>query len=528
MNWKSISLSSALALSCFSLLAAPVQAQSLDVVQIASGLSSPLYLCSPPGDTARMFVCEQNTGRIRIIKNGSVLATPFLDIGAISASGGERGLLGLAFHPNYSGPGTGEGWFFVNFSSNNGSTVVRRYSVSSNPDVANAGSFADIVTIAQPFSNHNGGCIQFGPDGMLYVGTGDGGSANDPSNRAQDITNQLLGKMLRFDVDIAAPYIPPSNPFVGITGDDQIWAYGLRNPWRFSFDRVTGDLWIGDVGQGSREEVDFTAAGSAGGQNYGWRCMEGTVCTGMSGCTCNSGLVLPVDEYGHGGGNCSITGGYRYRGSEMPDMVGRYFYADYCADNVWSFDFNGTSISNKVNHETDLAIPGSVSITSFGEDANGELYIVDASGGQIYKVVQECAGGSSNYCVAATNSNGTTAQMYGNGSYSVADNNFFVGAAGAVPSVFALFFYGPAAGNSPIGDGTLCIGGSLYRLQPPFQTDFFGGGLRQIDFTSGPPSSGASQITGGSTWYFQMWYRDVSGGAAGFTTSDGLEVSFCP
>jgi glucose/arabinose dehydrogenase len=524
MNWNKFALTGASVLSALS-LSAPIAGAQLQVTEIVSGLNAPLFLCSPPGDTARLFILEQNSGLIKIIKNGSLLGTPFLDIGSISSSGGERGLLGLAFHPNYFGPGTGEGNFYVNYTNNSGNTVVRQYSVSGgNPDVANAGSFTNIVTINQPFSNHNGGCIQFGPDGMLYVGTGDGGSANDPGNRSQDITGQLLGKMLRFDVDIAAPFIPNSNPFVGSTGDDEIWSYGLRNPWRFSFDRVTGDMWIGDVGQGSREEVNFEPAGISGGLNYGWRCMEGTNCTGLSGCTCNSGLVLPVDEYSHGGGNCSITGGYRYRGSLMPNFYGRYFFADFCSDNIWSVDFNGTTAFDRVNHETDLAIPGSVSVSSFGEDANGELYIVDSSGGQIYLVSEECASGTTNYCTGAVNSSGGGAGIATFGSLSVSANNFNLSVAGCPSGVPGLFFFGPNAVSAPFGNGFLCAGGGITRIPPPVTTDFLGTAQRFLDLTSAP----GNMITGGSDWNFQYWFRDVPGGGAMFNTSDGVNVQFCP
>jgi len=522
MNWKSLPLMGALALSSFS---GSATAQNLNVVEIASGLSSPLYLCSPPGDTSRMFVCEQNTARIRIIKNGTLLGTPFIDLGAIASQNGERGLLGMAFHPNYNGPGTGQGQFYVNYTNNSGATVVREYTVSANPDIANAGTFTTIITISQPFSNHNGGCIQFGADGMLYIGTGDGGSANDPGNRSQDITNQLLGKMLRLDVDIPAPYIPADNPFVGVTGDDQIWSYGLRNPWRFSFDRDTGDMWIADVGQGAREEVHFEPAGQ-GGNNYGWRCMEGSVCTGLSGCTCNSaGLELPVDEYGHGGGNCSITGGYRYRGSESTFMQGRYIYADFCSDRVWSFAFNGSTVSNKIEHEADLAIPGTVSITSFGEDANGDVYIVDSAGGQIYKIVDECAGSQTNYCTANPNSVGVTAAINATGSFNVGDNNFTLNVNGAVPNVFAIFFYAANQGTGTLGEGQLCTSGQIFRIQPPFSVNTFGLGQVNVNFNNLPAGG---QINGGDTWNFQCWYRDTAGGPAGFNTSNGLSVDFCP
>lgn len=523
MNWKQFALSGATALSFLS-LSAPLASAQLQVTEIASGFAAPLYVCSPPGDTSRLFVVEQSSARIKIIKNGSTLVTPFIDLGSIAGSGSERGLLGLAFHPNYFGPGTGEGKFYVNYTNNSGNTVVRQYNVSANPDIADAGTFVNIITVNQPFSNHNGGCLQFGPDGMLYVGMGDGGSANDPGNRAQDITSQLLGKMLRFDVDLPSPFIPASNPFVGVAGDDEIWSYGLRNPWRFSFDRLTGDMWIGDVGQGAREEVHFEQAGIAGGLNYGWRCMEGSICTGLSGCTCNSaGLELPVDEYNHGLG-CSITGGYRYRGSIMPNFYGRYFYADYCSDRVWSFEFDGTSISDKVEHEADLAIPGGVSITSFGEDANGELYIVDANGGQIYRVEEECTGATNNYCTGALNSAGNNATISHFGSLSVSANNFNVNVNGAIPGSPGLFFFAPNEVNAPFGNGFLCAGGGITRMPPPQTPDLFGSATFSMDLAAAP----GTMITGGSTWKFQFWYRDVPAGGAMFNTSDGLSVTFCP
>lgn len=529
MNWKKIILSGASALPCLALLSSAASAQGLQAIEVANGFASPVYICSPPGDTARQFVVEQTSGRIKIIKNGVVLSTPFIDLGSISAGGGERGVLGMAFHPDYFvGGATGEGKFYVDYTNNSGNTVVRQYSVGTNADVADAGTFVNIVTISQPFSNHNGGCIQFGPDGMLYVGTGDGGSGNDPGNRAQSGTS-LLGKMLRFDVDIAAPFIPASNPFVGVAGfNDEIWSLGLRNPWRFSFDRVTGDMWIGDVGQNAREEIDFEPAGT-GGLNYGWRCKEGLLCTGLSGCSCTSGTVSPVDTYVLGGGNCAVMGGYRYRGTLMPNFQGKYFYADYCSDRFWTIDFNGTSISNKVEHESDLAIPGAVSITSFGEDANGELYICDASGGQIYRIEEDCNGGASTYCVVTPNSAGSGATLAFNGSTSISSNNMQMVASGAPTNVPGLFFYGPGTANFPLDDGTLCVGGPIYRQQPPIFTDAqFGFAIKDVDLTNGPEGSGPSQILAGSTWYFQFWYRDVAAGGAGSNLSDALMVSFCP
>ena len=503
--------------------ASSASAQNLQVSEVASGFAAPLFLCSPPGDTSRLFVVEQG-GRIKIIKNGALLATPFLNIDPLTNGGGERGLLGMAFHPNYASNGK----FYVSYTNTAGASVIREYGVSSDPDVADAATFSTIFgPLAQPFSNHNGGCIQFGADGMLYAGFGDGGSANDPGNRAQNKTN-LLGKILRFDVDIPFPHIPASNPFVGdATTADEIWAIGVRNPWRFSFDRVTGDMWVGDVGQGAREEVNFELAGN-GGLNYGWRCMEGFNCTGLSGCTCNgAGITLPVDDYSHGLG-CSITGGYRYRGSSMPNFAGRYFYGDYCSGRVWSFDFNGSAISNKVEHTADLAIPGAESITSFGEDANGEIYIVDANGGQIWRIEEECPGGTSVYCTSAPNSVGSGCFISNSGTVSISTNNFSIVASAAAPGQPGLFYYGPNQISAPFGDGFRCVGGAVSRLNPPVIADSFGDASKAVDFTSGAPGSGPGAILPGSTWNFQFWYRDPAAGGSGFNLSNGLTATFCP
>ncbi|MEO2095165.1 MAG: PQQ-dependent sugar dehydrogenase [bacterium] len=501
----------------------PVLAQSLKVTEIASGFSAPLYLTAPPGDTSRLFIVEQG-GRIKIIKNGTLLSTPFINLDPLTNGSGERGLLGLAFHPQYASNGK----FYVSYTNTGNSSVVREYTVSANPDVASTGSFKDIFgPLSQPFSNHNGGCIQFGGDGMLYAAYGDGGSANDPSNRAQNTTN-LLGKMLRFDVDIAAPYIPASNPFVGVAGtSDEIWAIGLRNPWRFSFDRSTADLWIGDVGQNAREEIDFETAGN-GGNNYGWRCMEGLSCTGLSGCTCNNAaLTMPVDTYSHGFG-CSVTGGYRYRGAAMPNFVGRYFYGDYCSGRIWSFAFNGSSISGKTEHTTDLGIPGGENITSFGEDANGELYVVDASGGQIWRIDEECAGTTTPYCTASPNSIGAGAFLSAAGTVSISANNFLIIASGAAPNQPGLFYYGANQISTPFGDGVRCVGGAVFRLNPAAFGDLFGDASRAVDFTQSPANAGAGAITAGSTWNFQYWYRDPAAGGTGFNLSNAVSASFCP
>ncbi len=361
-------------------------ATALTTVEVGSGFVDPIFVTSPPGDTARIFVVEQG-GRIKIVENGSTLATPFLDIGSIISSGGERGLLGLAFHPQYSE----NGYFFINYTDTNGDSHIARCKVSSNPDIADQDSLTTILFVDQPFSNHNAGMLAFSPnDGYLYIGFGDGGDAGDPGNRAQDST-LLLGKMLRIDVTGTDTYtIPPDNPFAGsATVENEIWALGLRNPWRYSFDRETGDLYIADVGQSSWEEIDFQPAGDPGGNNYGWRLMEGTHCYNPPTNCDPGGLTNPIYEYDHSP-ECSITGGYVYRGCAIPDLQGTYFFADYCSDNIWSFRYDGANLTEFTNRTAELAPNGSGSfqgIASFGEDAFGELYIADRGLDAVYKIV---------------------------------------------------------------------------------------------------------------------------------------------
>ncbi|MEP6802335.1 MAG: PQQ-dependent sugar dehydrogenase, partial [Acidobacteriota bacterium] len=294
---------------------------------LASGLPALTSIVSA-GD-GRLFLTEQS-GRVRIWNGTSVQPGAFLDVSGLVSCCGERGLLSIAFHPQYAS----NGLFFADYTNSAGNTVIARYRVSGNPDVADAASGVVLMTITQPFSNHNGGQLQFGPDGDLYIGMGDGGSANDPMCNAQR-DDVLLGKLLRIDVNVSAPpyyTVPSDNPFRPGGVPNEVWSKGLRNPWRFSFDRGTGDLWIGDVGQGAREEVDFAPRSSGGGsgRNYGWKLMEGTICgeAGASGCPTSpappacgsSSYTAPVYEYGHGAGDCSITGGYVYRGSAMPSF----------------------------------------------------------------------------------------------------------------------------------------------------------------------------------------------------------------
>ncbi|MBX7187020.1 MAG: PQQ-dependent sugar dehydrogenase [Vicinamibacteria bacterium] len=357
---------------------------ALIATRVVTGLSSPLDLQSAPGDRARLFVVEQ-AGRIRIVRSGSLLPSPFLDISARISSGGERGLLGLAFHPQY---GT-NGRFFVNYTDRNGDTRISEFRAAAPAgDTADAASERELMFVRQPFSNHNGGGLAFGPDGFLYIGLGDGGSGGDPQGNAQNLGTRL-GKMLRIDVNGAAPFaVPPDNPLAGRAGAlPEIWAWGLRNPWRFSFDRGTGDLYIGDVGQGALEEIDVGLASRRGGENYGWNTMEGSRCySPSSGCNM-SGLTLPVTDYGRGDG-FSVTGGVVYRGCRMPGYAGQYFYADYGSGMIRSFRLDGSGRATDPRDWT-AALGGAARVirnpSSFGVDADGEIYIVDYDG-EVYRI----------------------------------------------------------------------------------------------------------------------------------------------
>ena len=350
----------------------------VELTEIAGGFDRPLYVTHANDGSGRLFVLEQ-TGKIWIIKDGLLSDDPFLDIsGLITASAtrpySEQGLLGVAFHPDYDSNGR----FFVSYTDRSGSTVVARYQVSlSNPDIADAGSGQLIFQLRQPYVNHNGGHIDFGPDGYLYISLGDGGSANDPLGAGQN-RRLLLGALLRIDVDGALPYaIPQDNPFAGDDSAlDEIWAYGLRNVWRFSFDRDTGDLYLADVGQNLWEEVNFQPADSKGGENYGWNVWEGT--HPFAGGSARD-HVPPVFEYPHSLG-CSVTGGYVYRGSAIPQLEAVYLFGDYCTGRVWAMYRD-----SDLNWQTDEFANTGMAISSFGEDEDGELYIVDYAG-ELYRI----------------------------------------------------------------------------------------------------------------------------------------------
>jgi glucose/arabinose dehydrogenase len=352
--------------------------QTIALQPFATGFSNPVEITHPVNDS-RLFVL-QRFGLIKILNsNGTTNATPFLDVSSLisTSPGNERGLLGLAFHPNYATNGI----FFIDYTNTSGNTVIARYTVSANPDVANT-SATILMTIPQPYSNHNGGCLRFGPDGYLYIAMGDGGSAGDPGNRAQNI-NENLGKILRIDVDTTAGSLnygfPPTNPYVGIAGNDEIWAIGVRNPWKFSFNRLNGDLWIADVGQDQIEEVNKVSSPLPNNLNFGWRCYEGnSVYNNTSGCPPTSALTFPVAQYTHSSGGCSITGGYVYTGSMYPNFANKYFYSDYCDNKIRTIDASNNVV-------TTSAFTGN--FVTFGEDVNGELYVAGISNGVIYKII---------------------------------------------------------------------------------------------------------------------------------------------
>jgi glucose/arabinose dehydrogenase len=362
---------------------------ALSLQLVANGFDSPVLVTSARDGSGRLFVVEQS-GRIWILSGGSKLATPFLDLSGAISSGGEQGLLGLAFHPGYPG----HPYFYVNFTDVNGNTAIDRFTVSGDPNVANRSSGVRVMTIAQPYSNHNGGNLAFGPDGYLYIGMGDGGGAGDPQRRAQNV-NSLLGKMLRIDIDHGnGPKhyrSPATNPYVGRTGLDEIWARGLRNPWRWSFDRATGNLWIGDVGQDRYEEIDrswksgSTPAGR--GLNYGWSVMEGRACYRPStGCS-TSGKTMPLIAYSHAStvqNNCAVIGGFVYRGSADPVLQGGYLYGDLCSGRIWVVSASAPWPASGTQVWSTTASPH-LAINSFGEDDNGELYVVDLNG-SVYRI----------------------------------------------------------------------------------------------------------------------------------------------
>jgi len=489
----------------------------LTTTRVASGLSQPLFVTSFPTDPDRLYVVEQR-GEIVVVEDEVQIST-FIDLTQVSQSSNERGLLGFAFDPDY----VTNGRFYVHYTSqpDGHATVVEEYTVSDpTADVANVTNVRTIFGPAnQPFSNHNGGSLEFGPDGKLYLFLGDGGSANDPACRAQNPLNHL-GKIHRFDPDIAAPFVPADNPFVGDpTTLDSIWALGMRNPFRASFDRETGDLYIGDVGQSGKEEISVEPAGSPGGLNFGWKIMEGLNCFSTNNCdpnvpACNSpALTDPIQQYNTNFTNCAIIGGYVYRGDAIPDLDGTYFYGDHCSANVWSIVYTGSPLP-PITARNELEA-GLGAITSFGEDADGELYIVDRGGfntGEVYKIVP---------AVPFVGLGGALAGglgepvLTGDGPLT-AGSTITLALTNAAPSSSASLFIGFSQLDAPFKGGTLVPTPDI--LIPGLPTDGSGELVLSSTWPAGVPS--------GTELFYQHWIDDPSG-PKGLTASNGL-VSTTP
>jgi len=355
----------------------PPGAVAVHLEEVVTGLKMPVLLTAAPGDTSRLFVVEKG-GKVRVIRNGTLLPTPFIDLTARVTTASEQGLLGMAFHPT-------DGRVVLSFTvmgpTGGGTSRIATFRTGADPDVLDPATEQVVIEVAQPYGNHNGGNVVFGPDGYLYAGFGDGGAGGDPQGHGQN-RDDLLGSLLRLDLDHGLPYtIPADNPFVGQANmRGELWNWGLRNPWRFSFDRLTGDLYIADVGQNEWEEVDVQPGASGGGENYGWAIMEGNHCYKRMMCD-KAGLVMPVIEYGHDDG-CSITGGFVYRGEAIPSLQGTYLYGDYCSGWVRSFVYRNGAATDAASWP---ALDTRQQITSFGEDARGEVYVVLA-GGTVYRI----------------------------------------------------------------------------------------------------------------------------------------------
>jgi len=511
-------------------LACGASAQSITTVAVATGLSKPLAVTAPAGDPMRLFVAEQ-TGLVRVIHHGVLQPTPFLDVtGVMTPPIGEQGLFGLAFHPAYASNGR----FFVFYTRvGDKAGVLAEYGVSSNPNVALTTGRVVMVTPPATSGDHQGGCLQFGLDGKLLIATGDGGSnaVGDPECDAQNGMS-LLGKILRIDVDGGLPYaVPSDNPFVGNPAfRPEVWALGLRHPWRYSVDRATGDLYIGDVGQASKEEIDFVPFGQSG-LNFGWNVMEGTACTGYPACVgapaCNAvTLTGPVLEFPHTLGRCAVIGGHVYRGCRIPSLDGAYFFADYCSRKIYTLQMSGGVATNLVDRTAQLAPAsgGPISqITAFGEDANGEVYICDRVG-KLWQIVPVDDCSRSTYGTSNPNSTGLAAQIGVSGSASICAGDLLITGNNMPAGKSSLLFYSDVQFLPclPFGNGTRCVGGVVQRL-PPTVTS--ANGTLAIPFGSAMTTQ--FQITESDTRYFQIWFRDPTAGGSFTNTSNGLKVVFC-
>ena len=510
-------------------------------VAVADRLRSPTDIAAIPGDD-RIFVTQQDA-KIRIIRDGELLQQPFADLAFQIPFDANGGLLALTFHPSFDVNGFAYIWYADrDLNTQRRSTVLARITVdSSDPDLADLTSLVEILRVPVDSLIHLGGRMAFGPDGMLWIGIGDGGGAPVPGCSSQDMT-RLAGKMIRIDVDAGFPYVvPPDNPFIGVPGvAPEIVHSGLRHPWKWTFDGATGDLWIGEIGSLYREEVNFAPAGVFG-LNYGWPAEEGSLCFDVSACSASipacgdSSYTAPAFEYPHGAfgdpeGECAVTGGEVYYGSAVPWLVGWYLCADLCTNQMWRI--RRTPLGTFEVRELPVVFesppsPGAWSSLSFGIDGFGELLFLDfASFGMVRRLRGACTAVTT--CDGAPNAAGTAAEIRWGGSTSLEANDALVIVTDLPASSPTLLFYGPLTDLIAVGNGSLCVGGPLSRVSVDV-ADGTGRSQFDLDFTAPPFSVGPGEIELGSTWTFQAWYRDI-GGPLGSTYnfSGATTVTFCP
>jgi len=507
------------ALTCFTLAAASTHAQNLTTVRIASGISNPTSLTTAPGDTERLFVTSGPKG-IYIIKNGQLQPSLFLDLqGQLQA----QGLGSMAFHPDYQNNGK----FYVVVLQPGLMCSLIEYTVSAtDPDESDPNSAVTILgPVQQDVNTHVWDHVIFGEDGMLYMSTGDGSFGDPVQNHSQDL-GTLRGKILRLDVDAPAPYIPADNPFVGMPGArGEVWAYGLRNPWRFDFDNQTQTAYIADVGAGTREELNIVTLAELRGANFGWRCKEGTVCNNFAGCApCGAAnWIEPEHEYDHSELRCAIIGGKVYRGSGLPSLDGVYFFADHC-NGIWSLRWDGNQVTEFTDRLAELqpAAGGALEWpNAFGPDAGDNLYILDYIGGEVFRIDRECEPAQT-ICSAVPNSASPGAVLSTRGTLNIASNDFALLAGGCPANKLGIFFYGFGSDNLPFGNGIRCVASPIFRL-PAVMTDAFGRASYAIDFTA--PTN---QFQAGVPTYYQFWFRDPAAGGATYNSSSAIEAVFCP
>lgn len=499
-------------------LSAPGNSQNIKAELIDLTGGRPVAVTAPAGDSARVFVVNKY-GWLHIVKHGNTLNQPFLEWQSHCNINGEGGLLGLAFHPDYAN----NGYFYISYTADfqNGASVVSRLSVDPNdPDKADPNSEV-IVWGPHPaqLQSHKAGSLEFGPDGLLYFSLGDGSDGGSLLPTAQDLLDPR-GSILRFDVDLPHPHIPPSNPFVGDpTARDEIFVFGLRNPWGLAIDPLLGDLFIGDVGSGAYEEINWVPGGAPGGDNFGWPCFEGPSTTACGACQPNP--VQPIVADPHTAGRCIVAGAV-YRGSAIPELQGKLVYCDFSAETFWTLDWDG--VAAEITEITSQLGGGlNTAPVAIGSDGLGELYIVNHFSSRLWKIVPDCAP-PANVCATSPNSTGAGALLSSSGTPFLSAGDFVLETSAVPPFKSGIFFYGAGPEVAlAFGEGLLCIQPPFARL-PLVHADASGSMSLALDASLGNPSA---PIASGTSYLFQCWYRDPDGGPAGFNTSDALLVEFC-